>query len=116
MKYIIKRTSGYGEEKPCEEAFKHPHEKWYTRTCTEDEFNARFSSREGLWRDKGTNHSITEKGYVTRQEPDTEEWTIEINSLKELNDFASKYGELVISPEAYSSKSPEIEIYDDYRE
>ena len=116
MKYIIKRTSVWNEEKPCDEAFKHPHEKWHTRTCTEEEFNKRFSSMEGLWRDKGTNHSITEKGWITRQEPDTMEWTIEINSLEELNAFADKYGQLVVSPEAYSSKSPEIEIYDYYRE
>ncbi len=116
MKYIVSRTSAYGEEKPCEEAFKHPYENWHTRTCNEEEFNKLFSDREGLWRSKGRNHTVTDKGYITRQQDDTMEWTIEINSLEELNAFASKYGELVISPDAYSSKSPEIEIYDNYRE
>ena len=116
MKYIVKRTSLWNKGKPCEEAFKHPHEQWHTRTCTEDEFNERFSLKEGLWRDKGTNHSITEEGWITRQEPDTMEWTVEINSLEELNDFANKHGQLIISSKSYFSKSPEIEIYDDYRE
>ena len=116
MKYLIKRTSIWSEEKPCDEAFKHPHENWHTRTCNEDEFDQCFSSREGLWRSKGRNQTITEEGNITRQEDDTMEWTVEINSLDELNKFSDKYGKLVLSHRAYGSNSPQIEIYDDYRE
>jgi len=39
-------------------------------------------------------------------------WTIEINTLEELNYLAEKYGEIIIS----MGDTPSIEIYDDYRE
>ena len=104
----------HGEEKPCDEAFGYPHERWHIRACSEEEYNRLFSEQEGLWRSKGKNHGITEKGRIIRQEEDIVDWTVEINSLDELNAFAEKYGELVISIEPHGS--PWIEIYDDYRE
>ena len=78
MKYIVTRTSLYKGEKPCDEAFKHPH--------------------------------------PTGQLSNVERWTIEINSLEQLNAFAEKYEPLIVYPESYFGKSPEIEIYDDYKE
>jgi len=113
MNYIIKRTSVY-HDKPCEEAFEAMHEHWHVRTVDEKTFDDRFSNREGLWRSKGKNHSLTEEGYIIRQEDDVKVWTISINNLEELNSFSKKYGSLIIS---HSRKgSPELEIYDDYRE
>ncbi len=118
MLYTIKRTSIYDDKvSPCEKAFKAKHEYWHTRTCTEDEFNKRFSDREGMWRSKGKNHSTLNDGqYITRQEKDAELWSIEINSIEELMAFVAHNGEIIIKPEGYNTKSPEIEIYDDYRE
>lgn len=116
MDFIISRTSLYSEEEaPCEGAFKKPMPVFHVRTVSEEEFNRKFSEREGLWRSRGTNHTVTEEGYIKRQEPDRERWCITINSLEELNAFHEKYGQLVYGSD-YSSGTPSIEIYDDYRE
>lgn len=115
MKYIVTRTSSFGN-KPCRKAFKAYHEKWHTRTCTEEYFNEHFSKNEGIWRENGKNHHITKEGYIKRQEEDQLLWTIEINTLEELNSFIKKYGEVVITENKCDSESMGIEIYDDYRE
>ncbi len=116
MIYTIKRTSVWDNECPCKEAKKRRFEYWHTRTCNEDEFNKRFSDREGLWRSKGKNHSITKEGYITRQEDDKEVWSIEINTLDDLQKLIDKYGKLIISNKDWKVKAPSIEIYDDYCE
>ena len=117
MKFIIERTSNYSSDfSPCEEAFKMQVEKWHTRTCNEEEFNRRFSDREGLWRSKGKNHTITSEGHITRQEENVERYGIEINTIEELYSFAQKYGRVIFDAESYDSPCPTIEIYDDYRE
>jgi len=117
MKYIIERASIYGNSKaPCEEAFKAPHEIWHLRTCSEDVFNEKFSHREGLWRDKGRNHTVTDKGYIKRQEDDAMLWTVEFITLEELTSFIEKYEEVIISAKSGNSISPRIIIYDDYVE
>ena len=115
MIYRISRTSSYGK-KPCKEAVKRTFEYWHTRTCTEKEFNEKFSSREGLWKSKGKNHTVTKEGYITRQEENRKEWSIEIKTLKDLQKLIDKYGSLVIGEHDFGIKSPTIEIYDDYRE
>jgi hypothetical protein len=115
MKFIITKTSAY-DEKPCKEAKRTMVETWHTRTCSEKEFNLRFSDREGLWKSKGKNHSITKEGYITRQQDDREAWCVELNSLEELIKFCNKYGQLIVSNEGYDYKNASIEIYDDYRE
>lgn len=119
MKFKISRTSSWND-KPCVEAKKMQFERWHTRTCSEDEYNRKFSANEGKWMSRGKNHFITEKGYVCRQEEDTSDWGIEINSLDDLLKLQKKYGNLIIQ-EYYSSNPKsinqlEIEIYDDYRE
>jgi hypothetical protein len=116
MNFIISRTSQYfNENPPCEESFKKPLPSFHIRTCTEEEFNKRYSDREGLWRSEGTNHTVTEEGYIKRQEADKEEWCVNIKSIEELMSFHEKHGTLIIK-RGYSSLVPEIEIYDDYRE
>jgi hypothetical protein len=116
MIYVITKTSAYGDEKPCEEAKKRIFERWHTRTCSEDEFNEKFSDREGLWRSKGKNHTITKDGYITRQEDDEEAWSIEINTLDDLQKLIDKYGSLIIFDQHHALNVPYIEIYDSYRE
>lgn len=117
MKFIVRRTSVWGDDKPCEEVVRMKVPYWQTRTCSEEEFDRRFSAREGLWRSKGKNHQITEEGYITRQEEDREVWGVNIKTLKELMDFIDKHGSIVIEDESSSDCSlKNIEIYDDYRE
>ena len=46
-----------------------------------------------------------------------EGWVIEINSIEELLSFVEKCSdEIIISPKAYNSEMPCLEIYDDWRE
>lgn len=117
MKFIVKRTSVWVDDKPCEEAVRMKVPCWQTRTCSEEEFDRKFSAREGLWRSNGKNHQITEKGYITRQEEDREVWGVNIKTLKELVDFIDKHGSIVIEYENSGDRgSKKIEIYDDYRE
>ncbi len=109
MIFKITRTSVW-EKKPCKEAFKHEVPNWHIRTCSEEEYNKRFAKGEGgLWREKGTDHQITDEGYVKRQEGMESCWGIKINSLDQLIKLSKKYGELIFD-------ESEIEIYDDYRE
>jgi len=110
MIYKVRKTSLYNDDTaPYEWAIKRFFPYWHTRTCTEEYFNKNFSTREGLWRDNWNNHSITDKWYITRQEDDREYWSIEINTLEELEKFVKQNWEIVFNWE-------EIEIYDDYRE
>ena len=118
MKYIVSRTSRgyYDNEVPCEGALKSMHANWHIRTCNEEEFNKRFSTREGLWRSKGTEHHVTSNGHIARRGKDKAYWTIEINTLEELFNFSIEHGEIIIRAFTFKDESPSIEIYDDYRE
>ncbi len=116
MLFTINRTSTYNDDKPCDEAFKSMHEFWHTRTVNEEDFNAKFSHNEGLWRSKGKNHTTTSEGWVTRQEDDVELWTIQIQSLPELMNLIKKHGRVIVTEQGYNTKTPNIEIYDDWRE
>jgi len=115
MKFIISRTSEWGDDSPHNNAKKEFVEHWRTRTCSEDEFNKIFSSREGLWRNKGKDHTVTEKGYIKRRESDVEVWIIEINTLEELIKLSSE-NQIIVGPISEMHNLPTIEIYDDYRE
>jgi hypothetical protein len=117
MIYKLSKTSSYttttNSEKPCDEAIKRLFPRFDVRTCTEDYYNIRHANGKP-WKSIGTNHLILANGYIQRQLEDTEEWSIEINTLEELNAFSLKYGNLIIN--AINALEPFIEIYDDYRE
>lgn len=119
MKFVICRSSTW-DKKPCKEAKKMKVENWHTRTIkSPEEFDKRFGEDEGKWLSKGKNHTITKKGWITRQEEDIEEWCIELASLADLGKLFEKYGQLILSQ--YSNSNPhivqyEVEIYDSWRE
>lgn len=115
MKFRITRTSSdyFDEARPCKKAVKGTYLHTHTRTCTEEEFNRKFSDREGLWRSKGINHRVDSRGYIQRED-EREGFLIEINSLEELLELIAEVDcPVVISKD---DPMPEIEIYDDYRE
>jgi len=109
MKFKISRTSKWGDDKPCEEAFMGKFQHWHERSCTEEYFNQRFSTREGLWRSKGSHHCVTKEGSIKRFEGYRDEWAIELTTLNDLVKFVKKYGTVVFGDDF-------IEIYDAYRE
>lgn len=114
MIFKVTRTSDRSENKPCDKAFISEFQDWDVRTCSEEEFNERFSKRYGKWRDKGTNHCVDERGYIKRLNPPVKAWAIEIANLDELIDFVNENeGRVVVS---VGDEYSEIEIYDSYRE
>ena len=109
MIYKVTKTSDWQNKKPCAGAVKRPFENWETRTCTEKYFDRHFGENEGLWRSQYKNHRIDSEGYIERQRPDEMLWSIEINTLEELQSFIEKYGRIIMDWDS-------IEIYDGYRE
>jgi len=115
MKFKVSRTSQRNNKKPCDEAFKSNYPHWEVRTCSEEKFNTKHTPHESLWKSKGKNHKVLENGHITRKLNNIIDWTIEIKSLKQLNEFSKQYGELVFNA-GTEFESASIEIYDDYRE
>lgn len=116
MKFTITRTSTYGNNKPCEEAM--PYEVTYVDMRafkTPEEFDEKFGLRAGKWLETGTNHRKI-NGYIARDIGTEKCWAIEINSLEDLMALCHKYGDLVIETNMWDKETPNIEIYDDYRE
>lgn len=119
MKFIITRTSDYGDDNsPCEEAKRSQVVKVETRTLrTPEEFDKKFAAREGTWLSIGTNHRIGRDGYICRDREMMNVWTIEVNSIEELIELSRKYGEIIVADHYWSNDEyPTLEIYDAYRE
>lgn len=114
-RFIVKRTSVWDEEKPCDEAYRFmPKYVWHERTCTEEYFDENFSFKEGKWLSKGTEHQKTNNGkWIKRKEKTKEEvWVVDILDVLS---FSKKYGDIIVS--SYSRYDiPTLEIYDIYRE
>ena len=117
MEFLLTSTSGGVENKIPNTTIK-KYTKREVRTCsTFEEFDKRFSRREGTWLSKGVNHK-TSKGRIQREFPNgAEGYFIEINSIEELLEFQKKVGnELIITSAIDNESIPAIEIYNNYRE
>ena len=120
MKFIIKRTSKWSDdEQPCEEAVpsKVPH--YDERTFKS--FEAHDKQLKEVWTSRGTEHKLLYGPLggvigISRRLEDIKAWEIEINTLEELMTLYNKYGELIINTPWSNHVTPQIEIYDDYRE
>ena len=117
MIFQVVRTSQWDDEKPFKDCIPIKLTMVETRTFrTPEEFDNKFGDKEGKWLDRGTNHRVDARGYITR-DMEFEAWGIEIGSLEGLMDFAKTVGEeLVLRTSWIDNKTPCIEIYDDYRE
>ena len=118
MIFQVVRTSNRDDKKPFEDCIPIKLTKVETRTFrTPEEFDKKFSECEGKWIEKGTNHRVDARGYITRDRELVNEWGIEINSLEELMKFQEAVREeLILGTSRIDNKTPCIEIYDDYRE
>ena len=116
MKFIISRTSEWGDSSPCAEA------KEETIWVTEDNKCSSFEEYDRVylnripWLSVGKNHRISSNGHIQRDVKQTE-WVVDINSIEDLLELSKKYGELIIAARLCPWEiAPSIEIYDDYRE
>ncbi len=116
MKFIITRTSEWGNSSPCAEAKKET--IWVTEDgkCSSFEEYDRVYSNRTPWLSVGKNHRISSNGHIQRDVEQTE-WIVDINSMEDLLELSKKYGGLIIGTQLFPGKIvPYIEIYDDYRE
>lgn len=119
MKFIITRTSEWGDSSPCAEAKRDRVVRVESRTFrSPEEYDKKFAAREGAWLSVGTNHRIDRDGYICRDREMMDLWTIEINSIEELVALSRKYGEIIVADYYLNANDeyPTLEIYDDYRE
>lgn len=114
MRFLITRTSEWGDGKPCEEAYAAPAIFVDRRTVpTIKEAKKRFWFKN--WYEGGTNHR-EENGMIACDRPPRNKWFVEIDNLDDLVEFIHKHGRVVISSDSHYKDEAEIEIYDDYRE
>lgn len=115
-KFIIKRTSLFDDDvSPIRGAKREKCDRIERRTCTEKEFDIKFSKQEGLWRSRGIKHSTYNGGMcIKRVHPKADtKWFINISSLDDLRKLEEEACyDLIIS----FGDQPSIEIYDAYRE
>lgn len=118
MKFTVRRASKWSNEDVCcEEAKRDSIVRVETRTLySPEEFDAKFSNREGKWLSVGANHRVDENGWITRDNGMIDVWSVEINTLDELMEFCKKYGDVVIGNCMWNKAYKEILIYDDYIE
>src|SRR5699024_7686161 len=110
---LVTRTSDWSYSKPCDEAYaKNYMRKDIRRLKSFEEYNNRF--KDNLI-DTGINHKINNDGYIEREYED-KSWFIKIDTLEDLLEFTSKYGEIVFGKVYDNYEMNGIEIYDDYRE
>lgn len=117
MEFLLTSTSG-GVEKQIPNTTIKKYTKIEVRVFSSfEEFDKRFSWREGTWLSKGVNHKMS-KDRIQREFPNgAEGHFIEINSIEELLEFQREVrSELIITSATDNWSIPAIEIYDDYRE
>lgn len=117
MRFLIKRTSGWGgDTPPVPDATKGTAPVWDRRTFkSPEEHDAKFGYRD-KWLERGTEHGYWEEdgqSGIKRRFDDHLAWFVEISTLDELIAFQKTHGDLVLSGD---DGTPSIEIYDDYRE
>ena len=116
--FEVRRTSGLADRSPYEKCIPIKLTRVETRTLkTPEEFDAKFSKREGKWLEVGSNHRVDKQGFITRDREEEDTYGIKINSLEELMDFFNKVNEEIVLRKSWiDNKTPCLEIYDDYRE
>lgn len=121
VRFEVRRTSLYGDERPCPEAILGSTQVWDVRTYkSPEEHDAKHGHRE-KWHERGTEHGLVygPRGGVRgikRRLADRPAWFVEIASLDALLAFYRRHGELVIGESWSNNGQPAIEIYDGYRE
>lgn len=114
MKFIVERTSTWGNGKPCALVKKETLLCIDERVVNDPLKITSMGTSDGWWYNKGKNHRV-EHGHIKR-DFDWDVWTIELNTLEELLQFRKDYGRIVIEPHPFNPGYLRLEIYDDWRE
>ncbi len=110
MQYVVKRTSVFGDEKPCKEAYRKD-DCWLDYRAAKSLAIAHKRSWADTFFNGGSNHR-EQNGMVVRDIPETI-WVIDIDDFTA---FVDKYGAIVLMPSRYKHTPYQVEIYDSYRE
>lgn len=112
MKFIVSRTtvSLRKSRKPCDEASEEeltPLDYRTVRTLEEAKKKVWYKD----WLEGGTNHREEDGMVVCDKKTKEKQWVIDIDTLDELIEFQSKYGEIMILDSApYKETRKEIKI------
>lgn len=113
MRFLVRRTSDWGDSKPCDEAIPTKY-IYYDRRTVDAPEKLRYHNAVEDWYSRGENHRV-ENGWIVRDIHKDNGWSVDINSIEDMSRFVERNGCVVLT-EAYGCDFPEIEIYDDYRE
>lgn len=113
MRFMVSRTSNYGQCPPCEGARQETYLRVDERTV-DDPAKLNLFENETDWYGLGCNHRI-ENGHIKR-DYECKGYFIDIANLEELLAFMDTHGPIVIQKTNTNPQMREIEIYDDYRE
>lgn len=114
-KFMIRRTSEWGDASPCPGAYRESYTRIDERTVNDP---AKVTAYKGQptdwWYDEGRNHRV-ERGRI-RRDFDAEAWFIDIDDLGSLMKLQDQYGDLILTRGLWNPDIRMIEIYDTYRE
>jgi hypothetical protein len=109
---VCRRSSGYSDTKPCDEAELLPFVCVDRRTVDDPAKNVHIGK---AWYNRGRNHRV-ENGMICR-DFDESRWMVQIADGAALQSFCDKYGKIILSLNTESAEPCyEVEIYDSYRE
>ncbi|MHC1584611.1 MAG: hypothetical protein ACXQTM_08345 [Methanosarcinales archaeon] len=116
MKFVVERTSTWGEGKPCDEAVKSK-ATWVDRRKANSVEEAKRKPWFKDWYNSTINHR-EENGFIVgdRKGEKEEVWVVELRTLEDFVDFVRKYEQVVVSVSFYKEYPFQIEIYDAWRE
>ena len=112
MKFIIRRTSIWKDDKPCDEAYEGTYTRMDIRYVKSLD---KVKHLADTWYTEGVNHRKG-KGCFIREFPDTPAWFVDIDTIEQLTAFMDAYGELVLTWHFNNQDIRVLEIYDTYRE
>lgn len=117
MKFVVTRTSNYsmGENPPVKGAYLDKIMNVDIR-CIGDPSHFCTQRDRDTWYTQGTNHRLI-NGEIARDLGLEDVWVVDISSIEDLMKIREECGnDIVIGTSCVDYATPEIEIYDDYRE